>query len=200
VTALPHVLNFDVPNQPDDYIHRVGRTARASMTGHAITFAAPEDGKELQAIERAVGKRLPRRQLAGFDYAGPAPKLEIPIQERIAAIRARKAEERARARAKAEAKAARAAARAVGHRAGGPSPRPSASSAAHPGRPSSRPAHTGGPAGGGGSAHRPTHAPARSGHGGTARPAVAAGGLNPWPGRNSARRQDARRAPRRPGR
>ena len=105
VEALPHVVNFDVPGQPDDYIHRVGRTARASSTGDAITFAAPEESRELAAIERAVGKSIPRRRLPGFDYDAPAGRFEVPIGERIAAIRARKAEDRARARAKAERKA-----------------------------------------------------------------------------------------------
>jgi ATP-dependent RNA helicase RhlE len=60
VEALPHVINFDVPGQPDDYIHRVGRTARALRTGDALTFAAPEERNELAAIERAVGKKIPR--------------------------------------------------------------------------------------------------------------------------------------------
>ena len=105
VEALPHVVNFDVPGQPDDYIHRVGRTARAGATGHALTFAAPEEEAELRAIERAVGRKLERRRLDGFDYAAkPAERFEVPVGERIAAIRARKADERARARAKAERK------------------------------------------------------------------------------------------------
>ena len=103
VEALPHVINFDVPGQPDDYIHRVGRTARACSTGDALTFAAPEERNELAAIERAVGKTIPRRRLDGFDYdARPEGRFEIPVGERIAAIRARKAEDRARSRAKAE--------------------------------------------------------------------------------------------------
>jgi ATP-dependent RNA helicase RhlE len=105
VEALPHVINFDVPGQPDDYIHRVGRTARASSTGDAVTFAAPEEQRELAAIERAVGRNIPRRRLEGFDYnAKPEGRFEVPVGERIAAIRARKAEDRARARAKAERK------------------------------------------------------------------------------------------------
>jgi len=103
VEALPHVINFDVPVQPEDYIHRVGRTARASATGDALTFAAPEEARELAAIERAVGRSIPRQRLEGFDYdAQPAGRFEVPVAERIAAIRARKAEERARARVKAE--------------------------------------------------------------------------------------------------
>src|SRR5215831_14495361 len=99
VEALSHVVNFDVPNVPEDYIHRVGRTARAELTGDAFTFVAPEEAGDLRAIERAIGKQLPRVTLPGFDYAKrPAERLEIPIGERIAAIRARKADERARAR------------------------------------------------------------------------------------------------------
>src|SRR5690349_13575413 len=107
VEALSHVVNFDVPNIPEDYIHRVGRTARAEMTGDAITFVAPEEETDLRAIERAINKRLPRVTVPDSDYKQrPAEKLEIPIQERIAAIRARKAEDRARAKAKAERRAA----------------------------------------------------------------------------------------------
>jgi len=106
VEALSHVVNFDVPGMPEDYIHRVGRTARAELTGDAITFVAPDEENDLRAIERAIGKRLPRVTVPDFDYAQkPAEKLEIPIQERIAAIRARKAEDRARAKAKAERRA-----------------------------------------------------------------------------------------------
>jgi ATP-dependent RNA helicase RhlE len=100
VEALSHVVNFDVPNMPDDYIHRVGRTARAEMTGDAITFVSPDEENDLRAIERAIGKRLPRVTVPEFDYKQrPAEKLEIPIHERIAAIRARKAQERARSKA-----------------------------------------------------------------------------------------------------
>ena len=107
ISALPHVVNFDVPHQSDDYIHRVGRTARASLSGHAITFASPEDGKELAAIERAVGKRLPRVTVPDFNYAArPEGKLEVPLAQRIAEIRARKREERARAQINAARRAA----------------------------------------------------------------------------------------------
>jgi ATP-dependent RNA helicase RhlE len=103
VEALSHVVNFDVPAVPDDYIHRVGRTGRAELTGDAFTFVAPDEEGDLKAIERAIGKSLPRVTLPDFDYrARPQAKLEIPIAERIAAIRSRKAEERARARVKAQ--------------------------------------------------------------------------------------------------
>ena len=103
IEALSHVVNFDVPHIPDDYIHRVGRTARAGATGEAFTFVSPEEQGELRAIERAVAMRLPKRTLTGFNYqVKTAESLEIPLGERIAAIRARKSEERARAKAKAE--------------------------------------------------------------------------------------------------
>jgi ATP-dependent RNA helicase RhlE len=112
VEELGHVVNFDVPTAPEDYIHRVGRTGRAEATGDAFTFAAPEEQGELKAIERAVGKRLPRVTVPDFDYdARPSARLEIPLAERIAAIRAKKAEDRARAAAKAERRAAQDAAR-----------------------------------------------------------------------------------------
>jgi ATP-dependent RNA helicase RhlE len=101
VEALSHVVNFDVPGAPEDYIHRIGRTARAEATGDAFTFVAPDEEGDLRAIERAIGKRLPRITLPEFDYARkPSERLEIPLGERIAAIRARKSDERARARSK----------------------------------------------------------------------------------------------------
>jgi ATP-dependent RNA helicase RhlE len=103
VEALSHVLNFDVPHVPDDYIHRVGRTARAEATGDAYTFVSPDEEADLRAIERAIGRRLPRVVVPGFDYtAKTQERLEIPLAERIAAIRARKADDRARAKANAE--------------------------------------------------------------------------------------------------
>ena len=103
VEALSHVVNFDVPAAPDDYIHRVGRTGRAEMTGEAFTFVTPQDEGDWRAIERAIGRTLPRVTLPDFNYQARAAKpLEVPHAQRIAEIRARKAEERARARKNAE--------------------------------------------------------------------------------------------------
>ncbi len=103
VEALEHVVNFDVPHQPEDYIHRVGRTARAEATGEAFTLCAPDEETDMKAIEKAIGKKIARRTLDGFNYKHvPHERLEIPIAERIAAIRAKKAEDRARAKAKLE--------------------------------------------------------------------------------------------------
>ena len=107
IEALGHVVNFDVPKVPEDYIHRVGRTARAEAVGDAFTFVAPDEEQDLKRIERAVGRRLPRVIVPDFDYrARPEARLEVPIGERIAAIKARKAEDRARAEAKAARRAA----------------------------------------------------------------------------------------------
>ncbi len=101
VEALGHVVNFDVPAVPDDYIHRVGRTARAGATGEAFTFVAPEEENDLRQIERAIRKTLPRVTVPDFDYTKrTSEKLEIPIGDRIAAIRARKAQERGRGQAR----------------------------------------------------------------------------------------------------
>src|SRR3954466_15849757 len=128
VEQLEHVVNFDVPHMPEDYIHRVGRTARADATGDAFTFVSPEEEGDLSQIERAIGKRLPRVVVPGFDYASkPMQRFEVPIAERIAEIRARKAEERKRAKEKAERRAA--------NSAGTSAPRP-ARTAASASRPS----------------------------------------------------------------
>jgi ATP-dependent RNA helicase RhlE len=98
VTALGHVVNFDVPAVPEDYVHRAGRTARAEMTGAAFTLVSPEEEGDLRSIERAIGRRLPRVIVPDFDYtARPAAALEVPHAERIAAIRQRKREDRERA-------------------------------------------------------------------------------------------------------
>src|SRR5712692_7778636 len=63
VTGLSHVVNFDVPKVPDDYIHRVGRTARADTIGDAVTLVSPEEEADLRTIERAVGTRIERLRL-----------------------------------------------------------------------------------------------------------------------------------------
>ena len=79
VEALGSVVNFDVPHQPEDYIHRVGRTARAQLKGDALTLVSPEEEKDFGAIERALGRRLPRQKVEGFDYT-PRP---APVQKSV---------------------------------------------------------------------------------------------------------------------
>ncbi|HXD23916.1 MAG TPA: DEAD/DEAH box helicase [Gemmatimonadaceae bacterium] len=103
VEALGHVVNLDVPAAPEDYIHRVGRTARAELTGDAFTFVAPDEESDLRNIERAIGRRLPRVTVPDFNYsAKPESKLEVPLAERLAKHRAMKAADRARAAEKAK--------------------------------------------------------------------------------------------------
>jgi ATP-dependent RNA helicase RhlE len=115
VEALGHVVNFDVPLAPDDYIHRVGRTGRAEMTGEAFTFVSPQEETELRGIERVLGRRLPRVTVPDFDYAArPQTKLEVPLAQRIAEIRARKRGERERAAANAARRSAAQRGRPVG--------------------------------------------------------------------------------------
>jgi ATP-dependent RNA helicase RhlE len=89
VEELGHVVNFDVPADPDAYVHRVGRTARAEATGDAFTLVSPDEETDLKAIERALGRPLPRVTLPGFDYERKtAERLEIPVRDRLAAARA----------------------------------------------------------------------------------------------------------------
>ena len=76
VDGISHVVNFDLPHVPEDYVHRIGRTARAGQSGDAISLAAPEERPQLAAIERLVGKAIPREDL-GFntpDHAAASPQ------------------------------------------------------------------------------------------------------------------------------
>jgi ATP-dependent RNA helicase RhlE len=91
VEALSHVVNFDVPAVADDYIHRVGRTGRAELTGDAFTFVAPPEEADLRSIEHAIHTRLPRVTLPEFDYRHAAPQLEVPRGQRVAANGAQRA-------------------------------------------------------------------------------------------------------------
>src|SRR5262245_15190206 len=106
VTALGHVVNFDVPAVPDDYVHRVGRTGRAEAVGTAFTFVSPEEEGSIRDIERAIGRRLPRVTVPDFSYTARPETLEIPMAQRIAQIRQRKKEDRERARINAARRAA----------------------------------------------------------------------------------------------
>jgi ATP-dependent RNA helicase RhlE len=83
VVALGHVINFDVPAAPDDYIHRVGRTARAEAIGEAYTLVSPEEEPLVRDIERALRRSVERRTLSGFDYGASSEALELPISRRF---------------------------------------------------------------------------------------------------------------------
>jgi ATP-dependent RNA helicase RhlE len=86
IAGVSHVINYDVPEDPDDYVHRIGRTGRAEKTGDAVTLLTAFDIQQLRAIEFQLGIHIPRKRLEGFDYkytalleeggdpAAPAPK------------------------------------------------------------------------------------------------------------------------------
>jgi len=69
IEDISHVINFDIPNSPLDYIHRIGRTARAEATGDAFTLLAPDEESMVGDIEKALSKTLPRVTLPNFDYS-----------------------------------------------------------------------------------------------------------------------------------
>ena len=188
VEALGHVVNFDVPLVPEDYIHRVGRTARAEATGDAFTFVAPDEEGDLRAIEQAIGKRLPRVTVPDFDYTARATeRFEVPIAERIAEIRKRKAEERARAKANAERRAA--------HGTGG---RPAGGGHGRPAGGTTRSAGAGsGPGGHGAGGHRGASRPGGQ-PGGGGRPGGGSGAGRPAGGGPAGARGGSF-GPRRPG-
>ncbi len=73
VEDISHVVNYAVPATPEDYVHRIGRTARMEATGDAFTLVDPEEEEQLRDIERTIRQDLPRVTLPGFDYRRPAP-------------------------------------------------------------------------------------------------------------------------------
>jgi ATP-dependent RNA helicase RhlE len=68
VDDISHVVNYDVPHTPEDYVHRIGRTGRVDATGDAFTLMSPEESKDVVAIERFLGRGIPRVTLPDFDY------------------------------------------------------------------------------------------------------------------------------------
>jgi ATP-dependent RNA helicase RhlE len=73
VEGIAHVVNYDLPNVPEDYVHRIGRTARAGATGDAISFVSPEDHPHVRGIETLIGHAIERRMMEGFAAAAPGP-------------------------------------------------------------------------------------------------------------------------------
>lgn len=76
VESISHVINYDMPDTADAYIHRIGRTGRAHRTGDAFTLVTPEDAVLIRTLERIMGKPLERMSLPDFDYSIPAPHRE----------------------------------------------------------------------------------------------------------------------------
>jgi ATP-dependent RNA helicase RhlE len=152
VVELGHVVNFDVPADPDSYIHRVGRTARAENTGDAFTFVSPDEEADIRAVEKAIGRKLARVTLPDFDYQRKThEKLEIPVHERLAAHRAQRKVAQARVAARTEGAAPRGGGHAPAHRDGSHKPVHRAGGGAH------KTAHRKGGPGGAQSAHQPGH-------------------------------------------
>ncbi len=83
VAGVSHVINYDVPQHPEDYVHRIGRTGRALATGDAFTLVTHEEMKKLAAIERFIGQKIERLQIEGFaaPATGEAPQPRAPKQE-----------------------------------------------------------------------------------------------------------------------
>ncbi len=77
VSQISHVINYDIPDTAEAYIHRIGRTGRAARSGDAFTLVTEEDTFMVRTIERALGASLDRLTVAGFDYSIPAPKKDI---------------------------------------------------------------------------------------------------------------------------
>jgi ATP-dependent RNA helicase RhlE len=73
VESISHVINFDMPDTADAYIHRIGRTGRAQRTGDAFTLVTPEDNDMIRTLERIMGQPLARKTFDDFDYSVPAP-------------------------------------------------------------------------------------------------------------------------------
>jgi ATP-dependent RNA helicase RhlE len=72
IDQLPHVVNFDLPNVPEDYVHRIGRTGRAGREGTAISLVSPDEGKLLRDIERLIGQNIPQQVLEGYEVTTQA--------------------------------------------------------------------------------------------------------------------------------
>jgi ATP-dependent RNA helicase RhlE len=74
VDGISHVVNYDFPMHPEDYVHRIGRTGRAHAVGDAISFVTPEDRDELRTVERFIGRGIVRKRAEGFNYSAAAPQ------------------------------------------------------------------------------------------------------------------------------
>jgi ATP-dependent RNA helicase RhlE len=74
VKGISHVINYELPDVPEDYVHRIGRTARAEATGDAVSFMSPAERENLRQIERVIGSKIPLATLPGFESTGAAPE------------------------------------------------------------------------------------------------------------------------------
>lgn len=77
IKDLPQVVNYELPNVPEDYVHRIGRTGRAGQTGLAVSLVSPEETSELKAVERLLKKKLTVKTAPGYEKASPSDAEEI---------------------------------------------------------------------------------------------------------------------------
>jgi ATP-dependent RNA helicase RhlE len=82
VESISHVINYDMPDTADAYIHRIGRTGRAERTGDAFTLVTPEDHEMVRELERIMKQSLRRERLDGFDYRIPPERLQRQLEPR----------------------------------------------------------------------------------------------------------------------
>jgi ATP-dependent RNA helicase RhlE len=78
ILRISHVINYDMPESTDDYIHRIGRTGRVNKSGDALTLVTGADADKIRALEKILNAPLERRTLQGFDYTRLAPERETP--------------------------------------------------------------------------------------------------------------------------
>ncbi len=81
ISTISHIINYDVPQDCDDYVHRVGRTGRMGRDGIAFTFIVPGEGEFLTNIERRINKELKRDSIEGFEAVAPPPQPKEPEEE-----------------------------------------------------------------------------------------------------------------------
>ena len=77
IDQLPQVVNFELPNVAEDYVHRIGRTGRAGAAGHAVSLVCADEAKELAGIERLIKQLIPRQILEGFAPVNPLPESKL---------------------------------------------------------------------------------------------------------------------------
>src|SRR5829696_2547150 len=82
VAGVSHVINYDVPEKPEDYVHRIGRTGRAQAVGDAFTLVTPENANDIRDIQRFIGAKIPELRLEGFEYRAFVARTEQPQQQR----------------------------------------------------------------------------------------------------------------------
>ena len=80
ISELPQVVNFELPDVPEDYVHRIGRTGRAGAQGQAISLVSSEESKQLRDIERLTKKKIRKESLTGFDYVPQENKERKPLR------------------------------------------------------------------------------------------------------------------------